>query len=298
MREQGPTESRQRPDPARRGIIGRVNQDWRQQLCALLDEEGLAGHGKEDIDRVLREKGGPYAALIHLIAHVDFDEAEAKRQWKAIRRHHKTLTRLLGRDPDRSVAALDYFHNILRLYTAPKIIEQRAYKTAERYVMTDALTGLFNRQFFRDTLKREARRVQRYGKVFSLALLDLDDFRRVNENHGESVGNQALVHLSEIMRQNLRRTDLPCRHSGEAFAVILPDTGRVGAYMLTERIRADVERRFRGRLFGDRVLGLTVSGGIAAFPDDAGSPEELILHADRALHYSKRQGKNRVLLHV
>lgn len=279
-------------------VIGRVNQEWKQLLLAILHRAGIPDPSATKIDRLLQEKDGPHAALMRLLAHVDCGEGEARRHWTALCRHREELAGRMGRDPGIWVALLDYFLNVSGTLKAPKIIERAALDAAERNAMTDPLTGLFNRECFEDSLGREAKRAQRYGGGFSLALLDLDDFKSVNDTHGESIANEALVHLSAVVRQNLRHTDLPCRLSGEVFAIILPGTGRVGGFVLADRIRIEVARRFRKHLFADCLLSLTLSGGVATYPDDASTPEDLTRHADRALYYSKRQGKNRVVVHV
>jgi diguanylate cyclase (GGDEF)-like protein len=171
----------------------------------------------------------------------------------------------------------------------------------ERSAITDGLTGLYNRPFFDASLRRELKRARRYRLAFSLVMLDLDDFKRVNDLHGHIVGDEALARLSDVIRANVREIDIACRYGGEEFALILPETSRTGAYIVSERIRKDAKETFeRDPLDSGPSARVTmsVSGGIAIYPTDSRSAEGLLRMADRALYRSKHEGKNRITLHA
>ena len=157
--------------------------------------------------------------------------------------------------------------------------------------MTDGLTGLYNHAFFLQALRQEVLRSKRHGLRAALLLLDLDNFKAVNDERGHVEGDRVLMRAAAVVREGVREIDVAARYGGEEFAVLLPDTSRLGAFVVAERIRRRIEERFaRGRSI------VTISGGIAVFPDDAGTPADLIVQADAGLYGAKAAGKNRILL--
>jgi diguanylate cyclase (GGDEF)-like protein len=157
--------------------------------------------------------------------------------------------------------------------------------------VTDGLTGLYNHAFFLQALRQEVLRSKRHGLRAALLLLDLDNFKRVNDERGHVEGDRVLMKAAAVVREGVREIDVAARYGGEEFAVLLPDTSRLGAFVVAERIRRRIEDRLaRGR------TPVTVSGGIAVFPDDAGTPADLIVQADAGLYGAKAAGKNRILL--
>jgi diguanylate cyclase (GGDEF)-like protein len=193
------------------------------------------------------------------------------------------------------------------------------YRQVQRQAVRDGLTGLFNHRYFQDRLAQETARARRYQLPLSLLMIDVDDFKRFNDEHGHQLGDEVLREIGTILQANVRRgIDLPCRYGGEEFAVILPHTdasgaaclGRrlhqrlgdldeelpppgEGATVVGERLREAVEeRRFAGH-GGRRYAHLTVSIGVACLAD-AGDAEALMDCADKALFVAKRAGKNRI----
>lgn len=160
--------------------------------------------------------------------------------------------------------------------------------------VTDPLTGLRNRRFLERFLETELARARRYGSDCSLAMVDLDRFKRYNDTHGHPAGDEVLEAVAEILGSEARSSDVVARYGGEEFAVIMPDTGWESARVAAERMRRAVEATsFPG---GEVVSGgLTVSLGVASYPDHAGSDEELIEAADRALYQAKERGRNQVV---
>ena len=155
--------------------------------------------------------------------------------------------------------------------------------------VTDWLTGLKNHGYFFDRLTAELERARRYDRSVSVAVVDIDDFKTVNDTFGHSMGDAVLRRVGEILRSQIRETDLACRIGGEEFGVLMPETGTVGAAQAAERIRqaiASVEMPGVGTVH--------VSIGVAVFPDQAGSRDQLFEAADRALYRAKRDGKNQV----
>ena len=157
----------------------------------------------------------------------------------------------------------------------------------ERMAGTDGLTGVANRRAFEETLEREFLRASRVEGRFSIAMLDIDHFKKLNDTHGHLVGDEALRAVARCLDEAVRVTDTVGRYGGEEFAVLLPDLEPSQAIAACERLRARV-----AEVRPD--LGVTVSVGVATFPGHANNPLELMRRADAALYASKRDGRNRV----
>jgi len=157
--------------------------------------------------------------------------------------------------------------------------------------LTDELTEVGNRRNFDMRIREEINRSTRFGHAFSLLLLDIDAFKNFNDDFGHVQGDAALRALGSLMRSISRDGDVPCRIGGEEFAFILPETLKADATAFAERIRRGVEESI---MAPDGTRSLTVSVGLAAFPDDGKTQEDLLRAADDALYQSKREGRNRV----
>jgi diguanylate cyclase (GGDEF)-like protein len=272
--------------------------DFWQNLIRLVEHHDSSDTWNSCFKKIIEEDREPYSSVIRLLTHLEFEEEDARRHWEAIESHQKKLSGRLRRDAGLQVAALDYFFNVRTDLRNPKVIEIGAFLATERNAVTDRLTGLYNRHFFDTSMRREVKRASRYGLTFSLVLLDLDNFKEVNDHHGHQVGDAALRECSEIIRESVREIDVACRYGGEEFAIILPETERAGAFIVSERIRSDVEQLFRSKPIRNFKLDLSLSGGVAIFPIDTESEEELLTMADQALYRSKHDGKNRITLHA
>jgi putative two-component system response regulator len=171
------------------------------------------------------------------------------------------------------------------------------YDQAIRQATTDSLTGLGTRSFLEGALQRQCDGARRYGWPLSLIFLDIDHFKSVNDQHGHPFGDRVLQSLGETIRAVVRGADVAARYGGEEFIILAPHTGRAEAGQLAERLRCAVEERgsFRSES-GDKV-NVTVSLGIASFPEDAPDGVTLLQHADEALYKAKRDGRNRVVVY-
>jgi diguanylate cyclase (GGDEF)-like protein len=166
----------------------------------------------------------------------------------------------------------------------------------EELATVDELTGLANYRVFRKRLQDEWIRAARYGQPLSLVMLDLDDFKQVNDTLGHPAGDRVLREFAMLVAGGARATDLPARYGGEEFAIILPHTEGERAVRVAERVRAAVaDFAF---LDGETPLKVTVSAGVATHPSAAGvqSADEFLKVADRALYAAKNGGKNRVVV--
>jgi two-component system cell cycle response regulator len=157
---------------------------------------------------------------------------------------------------------------------------------------TDPLTGCANRRVLDLRLREELDRARRYDQVVTVVLLDVDDFKRVNDTYGHQCGDRVLKQLAFLLRRELRTMDFLARYGGEEFVVVLPETGGTGARLFTDRIL----RRVQQHNFGDAAIPVqaTVSAGLATFPDDRIADDETLMRlADENLYKAKRAGRNR-----
>jgi diguanylate cyclase (GGDEF)-like protein len=160
--------------------------------------------------------------------------------------------------------------------------------------ITDGLTGLLNRHYFEERLTEELDRASRTRSHVSFVMIDIDGFKAFNDTHGHLAGDGALRLTAATIRGTVRTMDIVARYGGEEFAVILPETGRVEASAIAERIRREVEG-LAHNVEGEPAR-LTISAGVAEYPDDASNLRELITRADKALYAAKAAGKNRVVI--
>ncbi len=172
---------------------------------------------------------------------------------------------------------------------------RHANKRLEELATTDGLTGLFNHRHFKGLLETEVNRSRRLDFPTSLLMLDVDHFKIYNDTHGHPAGDVVLRGVAELLRSRLRGTDVPCRYGGEEFAVILLDTGKQMAMAVAEEIRSRIEATpFDGQESQPGGV-LSISVGVASFPDDAEDHAALLRAADEALYAAKRSGRNRVI---
>ena len=157
----------------------------------------------------------------------------------------------------------------------------------------DDLTGLYNRRFLQQRLEEELHRASRYSLKMSCIMLDIDHFKSINDAHGHSAGDFVLQEVAAIMKRHVRKSDLAIRYGGEEFMLILFESDKNQAQRVAERVRADVESH--GFQWQGHTLSLTISSGVASFPDAGISmPDELIARADSALYAAKASGRNMV----
>lgn len=157
---------------------------------------------------------------------------------------------------------------------------------------TDRLTGLYNRGFWEENLKKEFKRMQRSAGCSCLLMLDVDHFKRINDKFGHSGGDVALRHIADVLKKTLRESDVIGRFGGEEFAVTLVDTDIEGGKIFAERVRKIMSESTI--LFDDNEIKLTISLGLAAYKPSYTKHELWIAEADKALYFSKENGRNRV----
>ncbi len=163
---------------------------------------------------------------------------------------------------------------------------------ASEMVRLDPLTGALNRKGMDEVLERELAQAQRHGSTLCIAMLDIDNFKRLNDTHGHHVGDDALVHLARVTRETIRPQDSLARYGGEEFVILLPETSLNEAVMAITRLQRELTRKFF--MNKNEKLLITFSAGVAEKGRDEPS-EQVIKRADAAMYMAKRSGKNRVL---
>jgi diguanylate cyclase (GGDEF)-like protein len=192
------------------------------------------------------------------------------------------------------MALIHYFLEIHPQLESPIVIEMNLFEEARETAYRDELTGLRNFRFFSENLEHEVRRSEQVNQPVSLVMVDLDDFKRFNDRYGHQEGNRALAAIGAILERAVRVIDGVSRFGGEEFGLVLPTTPKTGAQKVGERVRRAIEAHEFACEDGEPCEGLTASLGVATFPGDARTPEELVRNADRALYVAKSKGKNLV----
>jgi diguanylate cyclase (GGDEF)-like protein len=183
----------------------------------------------------------------------------------------------------------------LLLARSRTLLDFRAHlETCEEAAFTDHLTGVANRRRFDQQLEREIERAERYGHPFCLLLLDIDDFKKVNDTFGHEAGDEVINHLAKILHDGIRSPDLVARIGGDEFAVLLVETNVVKGFEVADRLRQSIKAGDFPTT-GSGTIKLTASFGIAELPhDERTTPELLARRADAALYEAKRAGRDRV----
>jgi diguanylate cyclase (GGDEF)-like protein len=275
----------------------------------LIDEEiiGIAsgdlGSRIESLERlseVTRGYDGDfYSDIIYMLTNIRLDEPVAREDWQSILKHKHIMSEKLERNVGIRVATLDFYTNITRQISTPKIIDMKEYTRTVKESITDPLTFCYNRRYFDYIIKQSLALSQETGRPLCLLMVDVDFFKIYNDLNGHIAGDFALIEISRILNVLTRKSDIVARYGGEEFCVVLSNTALPEACAGAEKIREAVEDyRFPNEqnLPGKR---LTVSIGVACAAagegDPAASPTSLISTADAAMYQAKAQGKNRVV---
>jgi len=160
---------------------------------------------------------------------------------------------------------------------------------------TDELTGLNNRRAFTKLVNREAKKAARYGRPYSIIMVDTDNLKSINDNHGHSAGDKLLKMVSDAIDDTLRDSDIIARVGGDEFIIMLTDTDSARASDAAERIKKTIDNA--ATVVDGKTITATASIGIASYPDDSNDLNEIMNFADKSLYQSKKSGKNTVTIY-
>lgn len=195
-------------------------------------------------------------------------------------------------------ACFVWLSSVLALQTAMDVMRITA---LEHETHTDPLTGVYNRRFMEQRLREEVSKARRYHFKLAVLLLDLDHFKRVNDELGHQAGDQVLTEIGNLVNRELRDSDILARYGGEEFLVIVPNTAPTAAAALAERLRNSIESHtFLTDFDKSRKLEIriTVSIGVASFGDSSNDEESLVQVADKNLYRAKHGGRNQVVAEI
>ncbi len=263
-----------------------------KRLISLLEVERNFNYFTLEIDGILasRTKKNFYSKLLELYINLNFDEAEAKHHWKNIINNIDFMEHQLNREIGLRVAIVDYFINHTEMMKEPIVVEMRIFRENEKLALVDSLTGLFNKRFYDISVRKEYKKALRFNQIFSLVLLDLDDFKKVNDTKGHLFGDEVLANFGKFLSNSSREEDIICRYGGEEFIIILPETTGDGALMYAERIRKLLKK---DNFFKKHKI--TFSGGISTFPYNGKELKTLFKSVDKSLYAAKYAGKDCVI---
>lgn len=163
-----------------------------------------------------------------------------------------------------------------------------------RLSVTDYLTGANNRRYFFERFKEDLARAIRYQRPLSLLMLDIDHFKHYNDLHGHQQGDALLVELTGLLSRTIRRPDYLARYGGEEFVIVAPESGRQSAEQMAEKLRTLIEGHFFAYQESQPGGNLTVSIGVASYPEDGQTVDEMVGKSDAALYLAKGMGRNRI----
>ncbi|MBU0951256.1 MAG: diguanylate cyclase [Elusimicrobia bacterium] len=269
--------------------IEELESEGYRVIDAIAGDVPLSKELQYIVDKIVAEKRGTfYSDILYNMTSERFSEAEAKNLWQEILRHKYVISELFKRNVGVRVAALDYLENIKKLITAPKIIDETEFRETLKLAETDPLTGIFNRRVITREISDEIKNSKKQGYFFSVLMIDLDRFKDYNDSEGHTAGDLILQEVAGIFKSELRKQDMVGRYGGDEFIIVLSKVEKPQAKKIAEKIRLKVENEFK-------TINITVSIGIAEFPTDGITMDDLISSADEALYRAKEFGKNRVV---
>jgi len=197
----------------------------------------------------------------------------------------KIMNRMLDAAADRSIRSSEFLSDMVRWGDG-----------ARKRAVLDSMTGLFNRRFLEEALRDGLQKARAGGAPLALLMMDLDYFRQINQHYGAETGDQAILALVPVLRSVLRSADVPARCGGDEFAILLPNTGGEEALSLAQALCAGVRQLDFFRERGGPLRRITISQGVACFPEHGAELKALWEAADRALYRAKEQGRDRAAL--
>jgi diguanylate cyclase (GGDEF)-like protein len=276
-----------------------ASDEFQTQVLSLLCRRVLTLEKAEET-LVMLQKKFPLAEVhrhfFHLLTNLTFSESVAEKHWKGLRDYHHSIQKRLHISLDLRVSTLGYFLLVCKKLRSPKFIELKLYMRNQSQLLKDELTGLYNFRHFKEILPREIVRCQSRQSELSLAILDIDNFKQVNDKYGHLVGDDVLIKSAEIVRKTVGARGLVFRYGGEELAILFPDVDKKSAFDIVDEARKNVAE-FLFDSIQHKPFHVTFSAGVASCPQDGMTPKILIQMADEAGYFSKGNGKNQVSLY-
>jgi diguanylate cyclase (GGDEF)-like protein len=262
-------------------------------VSALAGDRQLTEAEKTHIDDFRKSRGDRFFAdILFAITHQYFPPTVAENLWNQLLKHKYEMSFIMKRNIRIAVAALDYLSNLTGELQSPTLIDETQMTAIVQLTLRDGLTRLFNHTTCFQRIEMELSRFERYETVVSIMMIDIDDFKEVNDRYGHIEGDRILTVLAGVLKTETRDTDICCRYGGEEFVVIMPSTDLREAGILAERLRSKVEKGMHGG------RGVTISIGVASCDTTTHTSKSLVEKADVALYRAKQKGKNRVEVSV
>jgi diguanylate cyclase (GGDEF)-like protein len=257
-------------------------------ISSIAGDKILTNEEREMYDKIIKEANGElYVKILFFITHHVFFKKEAKKLWEEILKHKYEISKALNRNVEITIATLDYLTHVKDKIKNPKLIGESFMGKLVELSSSDGLTKLYNRSYLLLKMKEELRRFKRYKTTFSFIILDIDDFKKINDQLGHQKGDEILSKLGNILNNSRRDLDICARYGGEEFAIVLPHTCSSEAKVIAERIRKKVKNFFQ------KENNLTISLGVSNCPESSAEIVKIIKMADDALYESKKGGKNK-----
>lgn len=194
-----------------------------------------------------------------------------------------------------SESEIDFF-SFISDPVSSTITRVRIHQKTKNLAFTDELTGVFNRRYFNQRYTREIGRAKRYNRRLSTLMIDIDHFKQYNDTFGHILGDRVLKEMADIFEQNTRKADVICRYGGEEFVILLPELDSRRAVVVAEKLRTVVENSAFPNMEKLAAGKITISLGVASFPQDGSDDKDVLNQADKALYNAKKQGRNRVAM--
>ncbi|KPK31808.1 MAG: hypothetical protein AMJ66_07765 [Betaproteobacteria bacterium SG8_40] len=240
-----------------------------------------------------------YRNYFYLLTHLEFEESDAVRHWNEFKRYHAKFEKDLGYSIDTRISTLSYFINENRQLQNPKIIEMKVFQSTQDQVILDDLTALYNYRHFRERIKGEMQAAKNREEMLSLVIIDIDDFKHINDDYGHLAGDGILRQIAVLVKSGFTNHGEAFRYGGEEFAVIVPGVGKQEVYELSNKLCARIAAHpfVNENSPARHEMSVTASLGIAVYPHDCDTSDALIGNADKALYTAKGTGKNIVCLY-
>jgi diguanylate cyclase (GGDEF)-like protein len=264
--------------------------EFDDRTLSLADVESIANDKKIRKHYENKYKNCLYSTILLSLTHESFQEDESKSLWNEIISHKRQLEDIIGRSVGLSVASLDYLTNVKNALSEPKFIEENKSTFIAGATTKDELTGLYLREVFDVFLKNEIEEANRKNTSLCLLMIDIDDFKKVNDKYGHLKGDEVLDIIGNTINDTVREMDLPARYGGEEMAVLMPRIDLDQDFKAGQRIRKAIEQIQFKDFF------VTLSIGLSQTSRHINTPDKLIDAADVALYKAKNKGKNKVIM--